>query len=68
MDDTTRTPSASRTRKRMLKNYRHLQTDFRSVGKFFSDYRKKVAAAMLEGPHAWGTGRNDLAHRGLHMR
>ena len=44
-------------------NYRHLQTDNRSVGT--ASWRaRKCAAEPLENQDAWGTGKNDQTLRG----
>jgi len=62
MDDTIRNTSTSLPRRQKHKNYRHLQTDYRSVGMFPAS--REQCCSPLEDQDAWGTGRNDHAHRG----
>jgi hypothetical protein len=63
MEDTMRNTHPSQSRAQKHKNYRHLQTDVRSVSGFPT--MPEISAEPLENQDAWGTGRNDYAHMGV---
>jgi hypothetical protein len=63
MEDTMRNTPPSQSRAQKHKNYRHLQTDARSVNR--NPTMPEICVGPLENQDAWGTGRKDHAHMGV---